>query len=133
MAVLIGIDYGNKKLGFATGQNITKTATPLVIIKNNEQLWQEIELIFKAWKPEKIIIGKPELQDGTKHPLEKNIENFIKKLSNIYLIPIFRENEAYTSEQAKERSRESNKKPNPNKEIDDYAAAIILERWMDSN
>ncbi len=129
MSTLIGIDYGHKKIGFAIGQDITKTANPLMILKNNSDLWREIDKIFNTWKPHKLVIGKPELIDGNKHPLEEKIENFIKKLEQLYSLQIFRENEAYTSEQARELSK--NKKNINN--IDDYAAAIILERWMTNN
>lgn len=128
MATLLGIDYGHKKIGFAVGQTITKTAKPLTVIKQNGEMWQQIGKLFEHWRPEKVIIGQPQLADGKPHPLEKLIENFIIELKTRYNAKIFRENEAYTSFEAS-----LHRGAKKTKALDDYAAAILLESWMHSN
>lgn len=124
--VLLGVDYGSKKIGLAIGQSITKTANPLKIIKNNNSLVMQTAKIFKEWQPKIVVIGQPKLADGKIHPLEKGIENFIQILKSSYNVAIYREDEALSSFEA---SQYTNKK----EPFDAHAAAIILESWMRCN
>ena len=129
MATVIGIDYGNKKIGFATGQAITKSAAPLKVVFQNGDMWKNIDEIFTQWQPQLVIIGKPVLADGKKHPLEKTIETFIIDLKLRYgAIVVHRENEAYSSFEAGLRKQKRNR----GAPLDAEAAAIILESWMRS-
>lgn len=129
MATLLGIDYGNKKIGFAVGQTITGSANPIEVIYQNGEMWQKIDTIFKQWRPQQVVIGKPELADGKPHPLEKKIESFIIELKIRYNVETFRENEAYTSfEAATLQTEKGSGKP-----LDALAAAVILESWMRYN
>lgn len=129
MATFLGIDYGNKKIGFAVGQTITGSANPIEVIYQNGEMWQKIDTIFKQWQPQQVVVGKPELADGKPHPLEKKIESFIIELKIRYNVETFRENEAYTSFEA---ANLQNKK-GAGKPLDALAAAVILESWMRSN
>ncbi|MGY0398701.1 MAG: Holliday junction resolvase RuvX [Ostreibacterium sp.] len=126
MATLIGIDYGSKKIGFAVGQTITGTATPLSVVYQNGKMWHLIDDIFFQWKPKLVIVGKPELADGALHPLEKKIESFIFQLKTRYNIQTYRINEAYTSFEAGFYQQDKGV-------LDAYAATIILESWLRLN
>ncbi|PID66206.1 MAG: Holliday junction resolvase RuvX [Gammaproteobacteria bacterium] len=129
MATILGIDYGDKKIGFAVGQTITGSTNPLQVVYQNGEMWQKIDQIFQDWQVKTVIIGKPELADGRPHPLEKKIETFIIEMEMRYNVEIYRENEAYTSCEAQAlQGGESTGKP-----LDAFAAAIILESWMRSN
>lgn len=129
MATLLGVDYGNKKIGFAIGQTVIGTANPLKVIRQNGEMWREIDAIFHQWQPKAVIIGKPELADGKPHPLEKLIENFINELKTRYNAVTYRINEAYTSFEA--GSQQVNSRAE--KLLDAHAAAILLESWMRTN
>ncbi|PID58758.1 MAG: Holliday junction resolvase RuvX [Gammaproteobacteria bacterium] len=129
MASLLAIDYGHKKLGFAVGQTITGTATPLAVVKQNGEMWKKVDAIFAEWQPTRVIIGQPKLADGKKHPLEKMIEKFIKSLEARYNVSISREDETLTSFEAAEfQSPKDRKTP-----VDAHAAALFLESWMRYN
>lgn len=129
MATLIAIDYGSKKLGIAIGQTVTGTSQPHSIIFQNGEMWQQIDKLFKEWRPSAVIIGEPKLADGKPHPLEKLIESFINTLETRYNAKIYRENEAYTSFEAGEYQL----KKQTNHLVDAHAAAIFLESWMRTN
>lgn len=124
--VVLGVDYGNKKIGIAVGQSITKTSNPLKVIKNNGSMKIEIQKIMQQWNPKLVVIGQPKLADGKEHPLEKSIENFIQMLKSSYNVAIYREDEALTSFEASHYTNERDT-------FDAYAAAIILESWMRQN
>ena len=57
----MGIDFGDKKIGFAIGQFITTKSTPIKIVSNykNQVNWAEIQEIISSWKPNVIIVGYP--------------------------------------------------------------------------
>lgn len=129
MATLIAIDYGHKKIGFAVGQTITGTATPLETIAQNGEMWRKIDNLFSQWRPTVAVVGQPLLADGKPHPLEKMIESFIIEIKKRYNVKIYRENEALTSVEAGEYQRNNRGL----KHLDAHAAAIFLESWMRSN
>lgn len=126
---VIGFDYGRKKIGVAVGQSITQTAQPLDVLLNDKSLMIEIDKIVEDWTPDCFVVGEPLLADGSEHPLEKAIENFIKVLDSRYNLRIFRENEALTSFEAAQYRRSSGKQ----EATDAHAAAILLESWFRHN
>lgn len=126
MATLLAVDYGHKKLGFAVGQTVTGTATPLSVVAQNGEMWRKIDAIFADWQPQAVIIGEPKLADGKPHPLEKLIENFINALKKRYNATVYREDEALTSFEA--NGYQQGKKANDY--VDAHAAALFLESWM---
>ncbi len=128
MATALGIDYGHKKIGFAVGQTITGNTRALKVVYQNGNLWNDIDTIFAEWKPQIVVVGKPELADGKPHPLEKTIESFIIELKLRYNAKVHRENEAFSSCEAHRISQ--NKKMAP---VDAEAAAVFLESWIRSN
>lgn len=129
MATVIGIDYGHKKIGFAIGQTITGTATPLTTVAQNGELWRRIDSFFTQWQPTIAVVGEPLLADGKLHPLEEAIQVFIIELASRYPIKIYRENETLTSVMASEYQK-NNKSM---KHLDAHAAAIFLESWMQTH
>ncbi len=128
MAAVLGIDYGNKKVGFAIGNTITGSARPLGVVYQNGEMWKNIEKIFRDWQIKEVVIGKPELADGKPHPLEKKIEKFIIELEMSYNAKTYRENEAYTSFEAVKIQNEKER----GKPLDSLAAVVILESWLRS-
>lgn len=131
MATILAVDYGHKKIGFAIGQTVTGTATPLLVVKQNGELWVRIDAIFSEWQPKAVVIGEPKLADGEPHPLEKMIETFSNSLKKRYNAMVFREDEALTSYEAGQCDKQGKqKKQQP---LDAYAAAIFLESWMRNN
>ena len=134
--ICIGIDFGTKKIGLAIGNTITKQAAPLSIINTtNGQHFKELDVIIKKWCPHILVVGMPGSQTST--PLLNSIKDFIAALRNRYDIPIHTIDELLTSQIAK--TIISYKKPNKKKNklhaenIDDMAAALILQSWFNAS
>ncbi len=131
MAVLLAIDYGHKKIGFAIGQTVTGTATPLAVVRQNGEMWRKIDAIFDEWHPRAVVVGEPKLADGKPHPLDKMIKKFIVTLKAKYDVGIYREDETLTSFEAGDyRQHKLGKRAPP---VDAHAAALFLESWMRVN
>ena len=134
----MGIDFGSKKIGFAIGQLITAKSSPLgiVINKNNQVNWADIQHHIEKWKPNVIIVGYP-------YALKKNkflesLDNFIQDLTNMYkdTIQVSVFSEVLSTEESKERYaniRKSDYNISKKDNLDDLSASIILESWFNEN
>ena len=134
--LVLGFDFGTKKIGTAIGQLITKTATPLTTIyaKDGSPSWQEIDQLLKQWQPDALVVGTPLNMDGTEQPITLKVYSFIKKLKEKYNLPIFQVDERLTTASVKtdifEKKGFKGLKKYP---IDNLAAKTILEDWFATN
>ena len=134
----MGFDFGSKKIGLAIGQLITAKSSPLSIVinKNNQVNWTDIQHLIEKWKPNVIIVGYP-------YALKKNkflesLDNFIKDLTYIYKdsiqVSVF--SEVLSTEETKELYadiRKSDYNISKKDNLDDLSASIILESWFNEN
>ena len=134
----MGIDFGEKKIGFAIGQLITAKTSPISIVKNikNQVNWEEINNIIENWKPNVIIVGYPHTNE--KGPFIKKLDIFIEELSKRYLnsINVLVFSEVLSTEESKavySDMRKSNYKISKKEDLDDLAASIILQSWFNEN
>ena len=123
----MSIDFGTQKIGVAVGQTITRTSTPLEVIKykNQDYLWRSLEDIISEWKPELILIGYPINMDGSESEMSKKSNNFrviVEKRFNVKTELI---DERLSSFQAKDLQNKDGSN------IDSLAAKIILDSWME--
>ncbi len=131
---VLGFDYGKKRIGLATGQTITNSATPCKTIKqiDGNPDWQAIDAEIQQWKPQKLIVGMPYHTDGSENKMTAAARHFCYELKKRFKLPVFEVNEALSSQQAEEILKKNIKINKQNKhEIDRMAAAIIVQRWLD--
>ncbi|VAW49446.1 Putative pre-16S rRNA nuclease Yqg [hydrothermal vent metagenome] len=126
--VVIGFDFGLRRIGVAVGQTITQTATPEAIVnsKDGKPDWEHISRLFEAWQPVAIVVGLPMRLDGSEQALTQPARKFGQRLSGRYHCPIF-----YMEEQLSSIAAESRQLKQTH--IDDHAAQIILENWLQAN
>jgi putative Holliday junction resolvase len=119
--IIMGIDYGTKKIGIALGQKITKTTKPLETIEKNILFCRVLSLI-KKWNINTIILGIPQKETPIRIFLEINkLELFFKKNGLI----TYKISEHLTSWESYKY-----KKKYKNKVVDSISAAIILQNWF---
>ncbi|NPA71229.1 MAG: Holliday junction resolvase RuvX [Gammaproteobacteria bacterium] len=126
--VVIGFDFGLRRIGVAIGQTITQTASPETIVKSKDGKpdWAHITQLFEAWKPSAIVVGLPMRLDGSEQALTQPARKFGQRLSGRYHCPIFYMEEQLSSIEAERRGLKQ-------QHIDDHAAQIILENWLEAN
>ncbi|MBM3579474.1 MAG: Holliday junction resolvase RuvX [Alphaproteobacteria bacterium] len=129
---LMALDIGTKRIGIATCDATRLIATPRLII-HRENLADDLMQIKEFLEENQIVsivIGLPAGYEDT----QIHIKNFAKNLDELLLkkIPIFFLDESLTSFEAKQihTSPLSRKK---NKFIDDIAASLILQRFLNSH
>ena len=131
---VLGFDYGKKRIGIATGQTITNSATPCKTISciDGNPDWAAIETEIKQWRPQALIVGIPYYTDGSENPMTAAARQFCYELGKRFKLPVIEINEALSSDHAEEILRENIKINKQNKhEIDKMAAAIIVQCWLD--
>ena len=131
---LLGIDPGNKNVGFAICDENKKVATPLKIIKKTkfETLIKEIIQIINENDIKGIIIGNPINMDGSIGKSSQSANDFAKNLSKNITIPITMWDERLSSEGSFKITRDlgTNVSNRVNK-LDKNAAAFILQGAID--
>jgi len=133
MGRLLAIDYGARRVGLALSDPLKMIASPYrtIINKNNIILIEEIERIIAAEDVELTIIGLPLGMAGQKTEQTKKVEKFVDKLTDRGII-IKYEDERWSSVAAKRSMKEQNIKSGYNKGlVDQTAAAIFLQQYLD--
>ena len=146
--MIIGLDYSRRKIGVATGQSITNTATALTTIINLEQgqtNWAKLDDIINQWKPDAIIIGLPLDMDGKEQKTTLYAREFGKHVQKRYKITVNFMDERLSSREASHilgydgitsprRNSQPGKKVKKSKrtgnDIDAMAAQLILQSWL---
>lgn len=124
---LLGVDYGNKKVGLAIGDTETRVASPFLIIINGGNLLAKIRQICIDEKIEKIVVGLPVGLTGVQSPQYLVVKKFIAKLKNELTLEIFEQDENLSSSYAKKLLQGTKSKG----QDDDVAAMIILQSYLD--
>ena len=131
---VLGFDYGKKRIGVATGQTVTHSATPCKTINqvDGNPDWAAIEAEINQWKPQALIVGIPYYTDGSENRMTAAARHFCYELEKRFKLPVIEMNEALSSHHAEEILRGNIKINKQNKhEIDKMAAAVIVQRWLD--
>jgi len=131
---VLGFDFGEKRIGVASGQSITSSSNPVTTLtsKNNKPDWPAIEALICEWKPDALIVGLPYYLDGTKSEMTERAEKFSRQLEGRFHLPVYTHNEALSSFEA-EQFLQDKKKQHDKQDIDKIAAAIIVQSWLEQN
>jgi putative Holliday junction resolvase len=134
--ILIGFDFGMKRIGVAVGQTITKSATPLGIVKANQGQpdWGTLTNYVKKWQPGAFVVGIPLNMDGTEQLLTQAAKQFANLLGERFQLPVYDMDERLTSIEAKARLFDvGGYKALQNTSVDSIAAQLILQNWLALN
>ena len=133
MARVLGIDFGEKRVGLALSDRLNLIASPyktLQYISENDLIKKIKKIVFEK-EIEIFVIGLPLNMKGEDSAQTKKVRRF-KRLLSILKLPIFYEDERFSSLIAKNSLVLQNVKTGHNKsEIDRTAAAIILQQYLD--
>ena len=135
MSRVLGIDYGERRIGLALSDPLGIIAKPLKVIdrKTTPNYKSVIIAIVEEKKVIEIIIGLPITMRGEYSNQTKAVQNFINEISGICSIPVTEIDERLSSIAAKKALHEQGVKTGHEKgRVDETAAAIILQEYLDS-
>ena len=133
MGRVLGIDYGDSRIGLAMSDPLKIIASPFKTIRNegNEKCLQVFQSLIKEKDVEAIVVGLPIGLKGQETVQTKKVREFADLLYTLKL-PIGLEDERLSSVSAEKSMIQQNIKTGHNKElIDQRAAAIILQQFLD--
>lgn len=127
---LLGVDYGEVRVGLALGDTETRIASAWKTVERTDDisLIKVLQACMCEESLERIVIGIPRpLSDQTRETDQaKTIRRFIGMLQEAGCL-VDEEDETWSSALAARQSREAGKKG----KRDDFAAAIILQSYLD--
>ena len=135
---VLGIDYGDSRVGIAITDGLGITAQGLMTISHNgndKVLLAKLDEILSQYEVSAIVVGMPINMDGTKTYRAEITEKFMHKLKCKYnKIKIESIDERLTTVQAHKTMNDLNIK---NKEkrglVDTISAVYILETYINKN
>lgn len=125
-SVILGFDFGLKRIGCAIGNDLSKSARPLTIIRAeaNAARFAEIGELIRKWQPAKLVVGLPIHPDGTEHEMTKRCRRFANQLHGRFSRETILVDERYTSSVLNFKRGEAD---------DAHAAALILQQYFDES
>jgi putative Holliday junction resolvase len=132
MPLALGFDYGLTRIGVATGQTLTQTASPLtaILAKDGIPQWEQIERLLKEWKPDVVVVGIPLHDDGSMSDMANRAKKFGQRIHGRFGIQVQFVDEYLSTREAREHLKFKGKASDQDGKLDATAASVILERWL---
>ncbi len=122
---VLAIDYGTVRVGLA--KSVLSFAQPLKIIGNTPKLIPELVALCQELSITRIVVG---LSENT---MAEKTREFVTELQKNIELPIDFWDETLSSQAVHQKVRELGRNKGKNRQaIDHYAAAEILQDWLDS-
>jgi putative Holliday junction resolvase len=120
----LGLDYGAKRIGTAISDEGGGFAFPKETIPNDGGALAKIVQMITESKIGAIVVGDTRASNGVENPITFDADRFVEQLGERVKLPLHRAWEAWSSVEARRFS--------PDGHDDSSAAAIILQRFLDS-
>lgn len=136
-ATVLGIDYGARRIGLATGNTLTGTAHALTTLRHNGDPFAALDRVLAEWRPDHVVIGLPLAADGSESETSRLVRRFAEQLAERHPgLPLSFEDERFSSQAASRQFAtargEGRARSRDARNLDGVAAAIIAESWLAS-
>ena len=127
----LGIDYGRVRIGLALGRVLPQGTGVLNSRLPLKEIIERIGEIVSKNDVEGIVLGLPTRNQGEAGTLVPEIQSFAQKIAEELSIPVFFEEEKFSSAEAEMILSQSEKKyPRSSGKVDELAAILILEQFL---
>lgn len=133
---IIGIDYGDKRIGVAISDPLGMIATGIATINKGETFAQDIAELKKVMAQyqgiEEIVVGLPRMMSGAAGVQVEKVMKFVEALKQEFQLEIVTWDERLTTAAAERTLIEAGlSREKRRKVIDKSAAAAILQGYLD--
>ncbi|MCL5290106.1 MAG: Holliday junction resolvase RuvX [Eubacteriales bacterium] len=132
---IMGLDFGDKRIGVAVSDPLGWTAQGITVIKRQASLASDLELIRELaakYNVERIVLGLPRNMDGSSGTQAVKVKAFAGKLSERLKLPVELWDERLTTKAADKLLIEADlSRARRRKVIDKMAASLILQGYLD--
>ncbi len=132
---IIGLDYGEARIGVAISDILETIANPMDTIseKDREKQLEKVLAVIEKERVEKIVVGLPMRMDGTLGHRAEYTKEFAEELAARCSLPLVMWDERLSSSEAHrllEQGGVGGKKRKT--KVDKIAAVLILQTYLDS-
>ncbi|MBT9527587.1 MAG: Holliday junction resolvase RuvX [Rhizobacter sp.] len=118
----LAFDFGTKRVGVASGNTLTRTATPLrTVAAEGDARFVALGALIAEWQPDALVVGVPFHPDGAAHDNTARAQRFARQLHGRFKLPVHEVDERYTTTEAHSHGAS---------DVDAASAAIILEQFL---
>ena len=131
---ILGIDYGQRRVGLAVSDPLGITAQGLETIQytNEEELFVQLDKVIDAYEVAKIVVGLPLRLDGTPGEKVEEVHRFVEHLRDRFRGPVITWDERMTTTAAHRTMHEMGGRAKGAKgKVDRIAAMLILQNYLD--
>lgn len=135
--ILLAFDFGLRRLGIATANLATRTASPLTTLRVDRDVpWTDLDRVIADWRPAQLVVGVPEGDGGER--IAARIRVFVAALQERYALPVATVDETLTSVEAEAELKAGRRSGFLRRRLgrgrtDRVAACLIAEQWMNGH
>lgn len=136
MGRLLGLDYGEKRVGVALSDPLHIIASPHEVIgyTRPSEAVARIAALCRELDVERIVIGLPLNMDGSAGPATEYVRQFIAALQPRVSVPIVPWDERLTTHTAQQALIQADVRRKKRKAlVDKVAAQVILQHYLDAH
>ena len=120
----LAIDFGQKRTGVASGNRLTRTATPQPTVHaEGDARFVQLAKRIAEWQPDALVVGVPFHPDGAAHENTVRARKFARQLRGRFGLPVFEVDERYSTTEAHALGA---------RDADAASACLILEQFLRS-
>lgn len=130
----MALDVGTKTIGVAVSDPLGITAQPVTTIRRTrlEADLAELRGLIDVYNVSSLVVGYPRNMDGSTGEQARYVARFVESLRAVIALPVELVDERLTTKVASRAMMDLNVKARRRKEIiDQQAAAVILQTWLD--
>jgi putative Holliday junction resolvase len=137
MPRILGVDYGERRIGLAVSDVTGTIANPLPTILRRRGKRPPVARIAETARElgvERIVVGLPLTSEGEEDEWTREVRDFGEKLASRTGLPVDYIDERFTSARAERTLRELGLKSSKRREkglVDATAAVLILQAYLD--
>ena len=132
----LGLDLGERRVGVAVCDSAGTVATPVETLVRSGDAEADLRAIadqVREWQAEIVVVGLPLSLDGTEGPAATAARTEIDHLERLLSVPVVSYDERLTTVIAERSLMEQQMKgPRRRGVVDQVAAAVILQSWIDA-
>jgi len=132
---ILAVDIGEKRIGLALSDLTGTIAAPLIVIQHINRLIDaaQIAQLSSEHQVRQIVVGIPINENNRDNPQIRHVMKFMDALKDQTSIPVVTWDESFSTNNAQRvRQQMGVSKKDRSGHLDDLAAAIILQSYLDS-
>lgn len=139
ITMLLGFDYGARRIGVAVGNRISGSARALEVVTNGAggPDWSRIGALLREWRPDALLVGLPLTLDSGEQQTSHAARTFATALEARHRLPTMLVDERLSSHEAAHRFAARRASGSAKRKdaagLDAVAAEVIVEQWLREN